>query len=289
MREMVIFFLIFSVSAFAAETPAPILGCWQLADQPDQMMRFEEKRMVSITKRGLNICPASYDKGKLKLSSRAGDVDAEFTIEGDTLTLNTGGQTQSYKRMKDVPPELDLSPLKLPARKPIPEEKVNAIKEELRKRLVEDQAVRTNPDRHGEMHKVDAENTAWLREQVLEHGWLDAERFGKQSASTAFLIVQHSGDLRLMQAALPEIEKDMKSGAGDPQDFALLYDRTKIYLGEKQRYGSQLGQNAEGDSVLLPLEDSEKVEQFRKEIGLFPLSQYLEIFEKQMGKPVKVE
>jgi len=38
---------------------------------------------------------------------------------------------------------------------------------------------------------------------------------------------------------------------------------------------------------VLPLEDKAKVEEFRKAIGLFPLSQYLQIMEQQTGKKVK--
>ena len=137
------------------------------------------------------------------------------------------------------------------------------------------------------MASVDAENTKYLRTLVQDLGWIDAKRFGRRTATDAFLIVQHSGDLRLMQGALPEIEKDMKAGIGDPQDYALLYDRLKLNLGERQRYGSQIGQNAKGESVVLPLEDKAKVEEFRKAIGLFPLSQYLEIWKQQTGKAVK--
>ena len=38
----------------------------------------------------------------------------------------------------------------------------------------------------------------------------------------------------------------------------------------------------------MPLEDRPRVEELRKEIGLFPFTDYLRLFEKQNGgKPVK--
>ena len=265
-----------------------LLGCWQRSDEsPDQMMRFEEKRFINVGKDYRQIMPALYEKGKVILAPAEGKHELQLTLKAGVLTVKNGdNKTETYKKLSTVPAELDFSPLKLGTPKTLPEAKLKEIRDELAKRIVEDQAVRTNADRRGDMAAVDADNTKYLRALVTDLGWIDAKRFGKQTATNAFLIVQHSGDLRLMQAALPEIEKDMKAGAGDPQDYALLYDRLKLNLGERQRYGSQIGQDKDGNSVVLPLEDKAKVEEFRKAIGLFPLSEYLKFFEQQ-GRKVK--
>ena len=106
--------------------------------------------------------------------------------------------------------------------------------------------------------KVDAENTRYVKSLVATLGWIDAERFGREAANAAFLIVQHSGDLRLMMAALPEIKKDLKAKRVDPQDYALLFDRIQTSVGEKQRYGTQLGQNEKGELIVFPLEDRKR-------------------------------
>ena len=87
-----------------------------------------------------------------------------------------------------------------------------------------------------------------------------------------------------MMAALPEIETDVKSGRIDGQPYALLYDRLQLYLGYKQKYGTQIGSNADGAPVVFPLIDREKVESYRKELGIFPLKTYLHFFEKRTGK-----
>ena len=128
------------------------------------------------------------------------------------------------------------------------------------------------------MGKVDRENTAYLIKVIKEVGWIDAERFGALPSNNAFLIVQHSGDLSLMSAALPLIKKDVVAKKLDAQPYALLYDRLMVFSGGKQRYGTQLSQNEKGELLLGGLEDKARVEEFRKEIGLFPLSQYLKMF-----------
>jgi hypothetical protein len=161
---------------------------------------------------------------------------------------------------------------------PLPSERVDAISAELARRAAIDQAVRRDPDRRGEMSNVDAENTAWLTGLVREIGWIDAERFGAKTANAAFLLVQHSGDLPLMAAALPEIEKDVRAGRIDAQPYALLYDRLHFMRGGKQRYGTQVVVRDDGSQVVERLEDPENVDERRREIGLGPLADYLKGF-----------
>ena len=150
---------------------------------------------------------------------------------------------------------------------PMEAEAVASIQAELRKRARKDQEVRRGDQ--SAMQQVDADNTAWLKQTVVAHGWIDVARFGRQAADDAFLLVQHSGDLALMNAALPKIERDVKAGRLSSQNFALLYDRTEIMQGGKQRYGTQiLKDEKSGDWVVGRLEDPERVDERRKAIGL---------------------
>jgi hypothetical protein len=267
-----------------------LLGAWQRTDEsPDQMVRFEATRFINVGKDYRQIFPVVYEKGKVFIVVEGQRQELHLSLKEGKLTVKQQDNTETYKKLATVPPELDFSPLKLGTVKPLPADKVKAVQAELAKRIEEDQAVRKDPARQKDMAAVDGDNTTWLRALVLDVGWIDVKRFGRETASKAFLIVQHSGDLRLMQGALPEIEKDMRAGVGDPQDYALLYDRLKLKLGERQRYGSQFGQNDKGETVIFPLEDKAKVEEFRKAIGLFPLSQYIAIIKQQTGKQVKIQ
>ena len=178
--------------------------------------------------------------------------------------------------------------MKLGDSKHLPEEKVLAVRDELKKRGILDQEVRTDPTKQKDMAKVDAGNTKFLIELVQELGWIDVERFGEASSNEAFLIVQHSLNVPLMLAALPPIEKDVKSKRLDGQPYALLFDRLRVTLGEKQRFGSQLGSDLQGELLLMPLEDRMRVDDLRKELGMTPLAEYLKYFEKQNGgKPIR--
>ena len=138
------------------------------------------------------------------------------------------------------------------------------------------------------MREVDLDNTAYLRRLLSEVGWIDAARFGPEAAQAAWLIVQHSADLVLMSTILPEIEELVRAGAEDANRFALLYDRTQIWLGRRQRYGSQIFFGPDG-MFLAPLEDPEGGDGRRAELGMVPLAVYLEKFrERNDGREVPI-
>jgi hypothetical protein len=187
-------------------------------------------------------------------------------------------------RTRSKPPPPAIEPLVLGARAPAADE-VDAIRAELARRRALDQEVRRDARRHGEMEAVDADNTAYLRKLVTDVGWIDAARFGRPAADAAFLVVQHSSDLPLMLAALPAIEKDVRAGGADAQNYALLYDRTQLVTGGKQRFGTQVQEMEGGELVVRRLEDPDRVDEFRESLGLGPLRTYLAGF----GREVRIE
>lgn len=192
-------------------------------------------------------------------------------------------------------------------KKSLPEETVKNILKELTERSARDQEIRNkimgvmqtdssdqkpnmgfvDPQLAGECQKIDMENTSWLIEIIGKYGWIDVERFGAKMSHNAFLLVQHSENIDLMRVALSFIEKDVRANKLDGEPYALLYDRFQMRLGKKQRYGSQIIQNAKGEWVVAPLEDRARVEEFRKELGLFSLATYLRLIEQQGGMKVK--
>jgi hypothetical protein len=166
------------------------------------------------------------------------------------------------------------SALDLPEVGALPEERAAAIRRELAERGERDQAVRQQPIDQEEMMRVDSDNTAWLKGVVGEVGWIDPERFGPEAADAAFLIVQHSGDLPLMMAALPHLEAQERLS-----EYALMYDRLQLRLGGEQRYGSQIGWSEDGTKGLLPIESLDDIDARRREMGLGSLDEYLALFE----------
>jgi hypothetical protein len=97
----------------------------------------------------------------------------------------------------------------------------------------------------------------------------------------AFVLVQHSGDIRLMRTVLDAVEKDLATTGSDGQQFAVLYDRTQLMLGRKQKFGTQIVGDGTGADVVAPLVEPNRVDEFRKQLGLPPLAEYLRSFNLQ--------
>jgi hypothetical protein len=281
--------LVASIPAAAASgSGTKILGAWQSVESKDTLILFEKDRCLVREKGRTRFYLARYRKDRAEVWIRGEYVPWRFTLEGKVLVLDRGkGQTE-LRRLRKPPSDLEPRPLGLGRKKPGASQR-EAMLAELRRRVELDQAVRKDRRRMAEMGKVDRDNTAWLRKQVTAFGWIDARRFGRRAAGDAFLIVQHSGDLPLMLAAMPAIKKDFANGHVDAQSYCLLYDRLQMRLGHKQRYGSQLETDRRGEMVIYPLENPRKVEALRKKAGLMPLERYLELIERTYHKRVKRE
>jgi hypothetical protein len=266
-----------------AVAPSPVLGCWS-DETGDSFMRFSADGACTILEQGQRTAARAKIAGDaIELAVQGQHVTVNWKLAGERLLLTAQGKETAYHRVEAVPEGMDPKPLALGSAA-VAADRVATLQAEFRRREVEDQAVRTDPAKQARMGEVDAENTAWLKELVQEIGWIDCDRFGAEAANTAFLLVQHSGDLPLMLAALPPIEADVKAKKLDGQPYALLYDRLQLHLGGRQRYGSQIGGYGQGAGmVVLPLEDREHVDDRRRELGMGPLSQYLDYFKQQNG------
>ncbi len=270
----------------AESKPAdPLIGCWKADAAGGGFIRFAPDGSCGwIEGDG----PATFARavvtpGMVAMSMMGTRVLVPYTMNGDRLTLTNEGHPQDYHRSATVPAELEPKPLTLGARKPVTAQRTATITAELAQREKNDQAVRKEAAQAANEGAVDTDNTAYLTALVTELGWIDVERFGPDAANAAFLIVQHSGDLSLMLAALPGIEQDVQAKRLDAQAYALLYDRLQLRLGGKQRYGSQIGTVGQSGLLVLPLEDPDHVEARRHAIGLMPLSDYLKFFKPQNG------
>lgn len=183
-----------------------------------------------------------------------------------------------------------------------PSVKEPALRQELLKRVEQDQAIRNeliskgaeHPDKEllARMEEIDRANTERVRAIVRQHGWPSPELVGRDGAEAAFLIVQHS-DLAFQKQMLPLVEKAYRSGGLAGQSYALLLDRVLVGEGKPQVYGTQAKRFEEwkGQEVALePIEDEANVDKRRAEVGLFPLAEYRELlkrmyFTKGKNKP----
>jgi thiol-disulfide isomerase/thioredoxin len=206
----------------------PLLGCWRAED--GTLVRFEAKRATVFDReKHLRFYLAEYtNDGKpsqapiVKFRSPLNDEEAAFRprIEGNVLTIGLAGilPTSQFRKLETVPPEIELKPMTLGEAKVLPREKVRAIQKELARRGKADQEVRhdaekepDNPAKREKAWQTDRDNVAYLISLLKEVGWIDAARFGATSSERAMRIAQHTGDLSLLAAVLPWIEKDIKA------------------------------------------------------------------------------
>jgi hypothetical protein len=272
-------------------TPPALQGAWKSTDGQD-LVRFQPDRMLQYSDHHLKIRGVvRSEPGRLVLRSAGVLEPWKIATQGSTLKIDQGGKTRVYERLTTTPPELELEPVAIESShtKLTPEE-MEDIRKELGERAKQDQAVRSDPSQSSKMGEVDASNDAYIRALAKKVGWIDVDRFGPRTSVNAFLLVQHSGDLPLMMAALPFIESDARRFPDFAQPYTLLYDRVELNLGQKQRYGTQIHTDAAGNPEVLPLEDPAHVDDFLKELKLPPLSEYLATASKYLydNKPIKI-
>lgn len=127
------------------------------------------------------------------------------------------------------------------------------------------------------MMELDRKNTARMKELVAKFGWPTPEMIGKEAASNAWLLVQHADqDPAFQKECLRLMEPLLKSGQVSTRNYAYLFDRVRVNARQLQRYGTQ-GKMEKGLIFLQPVEDPRKLDQWRKEMNLEPIEEYLQM------------
>lgn len=209
--------------------------------------------------------------------------------QAETLRTEISGKVTEYRRLDSVPVDCRFNSVPIGQPHAVSWERADAVSREIHERMVRDQ-VSMKAGNLAPTSEVIVENREYLKALIQELGWIDLHRFGHEGSGNAIILAQHSQELPLMTAILPFVEKDYKHDAEGSVMFAILYDRLLINLGHKQRYGTQTGRDSEGNPMVLPLEDAARVEQLRKEIGLPPLAEYLQLASEGLyaGKPIRM-
>jgi hypothetical protein len=284
----------------------PFLGSWKAIGEADYFVQFDQDRYtVAFAGQVRSVARIlAYEKSQVRLCDRGREKLVGLVFQGDELVLTEldSNSVHHFTRIDVAPPELNLTPLQLPEVKSLPAETVAEIQRQLWERLVADG--KAEQTAFGGLESVDpevwrrpvapprtswsdgdfrwiettAQNTEYLKGVVARVGWIDATRFGSSAAKAAVLLVLHSRDLPLMLAALPEVQRDVAEGRLEAEGYALLYDRSRLALGEKQRYATQVGTDTVGRSIVLPVEDPARVDELRRGLGMVPLAQYLKLF-----------
>lgn len=127
---------------------------------------------------------------------------------------------------------------------------------------------------------TDNENRLRLKELIEANGFPTREMVGVDAMEGVFYIIQHADkDIKWQESQLVHIEKAVKAGDLDANSYAYLYDRIKMLQGAKQRFGTQFSKvdSFTKEIVLVPVENLEKLDDIRREIGLMPIDLYKRI------------
>ncbi len=152
------------------------------------------------------------------------------------------------------------------------------LRAELLRRVEKDQAARQAGD-WGEVKAADAENLAWLKQVIAEHGWPGRAVVGEDGAHSVWLLAQNAAasDPAFQRHCLDLLTAAVEAGEAARRDLAYLTDRVLLTGGKPQEYGTQVVVRG-GRYEPRNLRDPDTVDERRAAIGLESLADYLARF-----------
>lgn len=102
-----------------------------------------------------------------------------------------------------------------------------------------------------------------------------------------FIVIDHA-KLENQKKYLPLIKEQSDKGIIEKGDYATLLDRVLMKSNKKQIYGTQtIAKNKDGEVKLYvwPIQDSEKVDSLRNNVGLPPLEEYIKLVSSAYKQP----
>ena len=156
---------------------------------------------------------------------------------------------------------------------PNPPKRSEALRGELLALAEEDQAARRARDPIAMMF-ADDKSRARLKEIVERHGWPGSSLVGPDGADAAWLLAQHADrDREFQRRVLGLMAEQVKRKEASAGNYAYLHDR----IHDPQRYGTQGRCTGPGKWTPRRLEDPERVDELRREVGLDKLADYAKL------------
>jgi hypothetical protein len=125
---------------------------------------------------------------------------------------------------------------------------------------------------------IQERNQAELEALVVKNGWPRVRTVGSEAAMGAYLVAMHAKN-GSQKKYLADIRKVCEAGELPWVRYANIFDRVRFNEDQPQRYGTHTRYNERtGKEELYPLEDESQVDEWRKELGLGPLEEYLKQF-----------
>lgn len=128
-----------------------------------------------------------------------------------------------------------------------------------------------------EMQRNDSINQIEVFDILDSYGWPSSEIVGGSNFAI-WEVIQHTS-LEAIEKYLPLFHKAATDNELNKSFVAMMEDRCDMWRNRPQKYGTQLIRNEKGENVPYALLDSEKVDEWRAEMDLPPMQEYL----KQMN------
>ena len=119
-------------------------------------------------------------------------------------------------------------------------------------------------------------NQQRIKTLFKKYGYLGFDQVGKENAPKFWLPIQHAdNDVEFQRKMLKKLAKEIQKNNANKSNYALLQDRVAINLNKKQRFGTQVTYNANGQAVPKNgLVDSVNIDRFRLEYELSSFKEY---------------
>ena len=132
------------------------------------------------------------------------------------------------------------------------------------------------------MAHTDSVNEAEAKRIFNKYGYPGYSLVGDSGSNWFWTIVQHcDDDIVFQQKVLAQMDKEVKAHNASGEDYAYLEDRVLISKGKKQLYGTQVHVDPKTNKATpFAIEDSTRIDERRKAVGMMPLSDYLNLIEK---------
>ena len=121
--------------------------------------------------------------------------------------------------------------------------------------------------------EVNERHARRLEAIFIQVGWPGRSIAGTDGEEAAWRITQHAISLPDFQYhALMHLRAAVTSGEATPAQAAFLEDKIRFLEGRPQRYGTQFDWDERGELSPWTLEEPDRVDDLRREVGLEPLS-----------------
>lgn len=136
-----------------------------------------------------------------------------------------------------------------------------------------------------EMEALHNANAKELSQIIDEIGYPTIDKVGKEASEAAWLIIQHAiGQPEFMKKSAEMLKKAVQENKADPICLAYLTDRIAVFEDNPQLYGTQFDWDINGKMNPNQVDDMEKVNQRRKNLGFNSIQEQIEIMQERVRK-----